>query len=234
MKPTILVISCEHGSNKVPKKYVHLFKDKQLILETARAFDMGANHIANHLHKTLQCDLVQAKITRLLIDCDHSLHHRYCFSKFSKNLSAEEKNSLITTYYKPFHHKLEERIASHIEQGQQVLHLSIFTFTPILRGLFLNTALGVLYDAHRHAEKEVVRIIYSLLMKETPPYKIRHNYPFLGTHDYVLNSFRKKFSEKDYLGIKLGINQSLITTVHKQDEICKMLSHTFQQLLELL
>lgn len=234
MKPTILVISCEHGSNKVPKRYAHLFENKELILQTARAYDLGASHIANHLHKTLQCDLVQTKITRLLIDCAHSLHHSRCFSKFSKRLHSSEKNKLITSYYEPFHQSLNETIAAHIAQGQQVLHLSIFTFAPIFQKLFLSTAIGVSYDAHRHGEKEVVRILHGLLNKETPPYRIRQNNPLLGTHDYILKSFRKKFEEKDYLGIKLGFNQALITTPHDQELICKMLAHTFQKLLELL
>lgn len=234
MKPTILIISCEHGSNKVPKHYEHVFAGKELILQTARAFDLEAKHIADHLHKTLDCELVQAKITRLLIDCNHSLQHRHCFSKFSRRLPAKMKTKLIKTYYEPFHQDLNEKIARHIAQGQQVLHLSIFTFTPILRGLFLKTAVGILYDSHRHAEKEVVRMLHGILDKEALPLKIRHNFPFLGTHTYIQKALRKKFPEKDYLGIKLGINQALIPGISERETICKMLAHTFHKLIELL
>lgn len=234
MKPTVLVISCAHGSNEAPKKYFPVFEGKELILQTPRAYDIGAQYITTHLQKTLDCDTVQAKVTRLLIDCDHSLHHERCFSRYSKRLSPDKKQALIKTYYEPFHHDLQEKITAHIAQGQQVLHLSIFTFAPILKGLFLKTAIGVLYDAHRHGEKEVARIFHGLLNNETPPYKIRHNFPFLGTHDYIINSFRKKFPEKDYLGIKLGINQALVPNAHEQGEIHKMLFHTLHQLLNLL
>ena len=234
MKPTILVISCAHGSNEVPKKYWPLFEDKELLLQTSRAYDIGAKYITQHLHKNLGCDAVEAKVTRLLIDCDHSPHHARCFSRYSKGLSADKKQALIKTYYEPFHHDLQEKIAAHIAQGQQVLHLSIFTFTPILRGLFLKTAIGVLYDAHRHAEKEVARILHGLLDKETPPYKIRHNFHFLGTHDYIINSFRKKYAEQDYLGIKLGINQALVPNAPEQAMMCKILAHALHELLNLL
>lgn len=234
MKPTILIISCEHGSNKVPKKYAHLFESKQLILQTPRAYDIGASHIAKHLHNALHCDLVQTKVTRLLIDNNHGLHHARCFSKFSKKLSVAEKDTLIKTYYEPFQHELQQKINDHIAQGQQVLHLSLYTFAPILKGLFLNTGIGLLYNAHRHGEKEVARIIHGLLQHRTPTYKIRHNYPFLGTNGYLLNSFRNQFPEKDYLGIKLGINQVLINDPHNLQIVTHILDHVLHELLELL
>ena len=235
MKPTVLVLTCEHGSNKVPKKYAHLFRHKQLILKSPRAYDYGASHIARHLQKDLNCDLVETKITRLLIDCNHSTAQRKrCFSKYTKTLSTAEKDELIAKYYTPFYQTIQKKISDHIALGHQVLHLSIYTFAPFLKGLFLNTGIGLLYNAHRHGEKEVARIIHGLLKHETISFKTRHNYPFLGSHDYVLNSFRKQFSEKDYLGIKLGINQVLITTTSEQDLVCRMLRHSLRELLALL
>lgn len=234
MRPTILLLSCEHGSNTVPKKYADLFQNKQLILKTPHAYDLSASHIAKHLHKTLHCDLVQATVTRLLIDVNHGLHHPRCFSKFTKKLPDQEKTKLIKTYYEPFHHSLQQKIAAHIAQGQQVLHLSIYTFAPILKGMFLNTAIGLLYNAHHHGEKEVARILHGLVQQRTPTYKIRHNYPFLGTHDYVLKSFRNQFSEKEYLGIKLGINQVLLDDTDALVHISHILEHALRELLELL
>lgn len=234
MKPTVLVISCEHAVNKVPSKYASLFDRKKLILKTHRAYDFGATEISTHLQKKLDCDLVQTKVTRLLIDCDHSLHHANCFSKFSKKLPTAEKNTLIEKYYDPFHQELKDIVSTHIAKKQQVLHLSIYTFMPILKGLFLNTGLGILYDSHRHAEKEVARIMHGLLLQEPPAYKVRLNYPFPGTHDYVLQSLRNSFEERDYLGIKLGINQALIATPQELHAVCNTLSHSLHELLELL
>ncbi len=235
MKPTILIISCEHGSNKIPKKYAHLFKHRPSAFNTPDAFDIGAQHLAQHLHKVLKCDLVQTKVSRLLIDCNHSKSKlTQCFSKFTKKLPKADKQLLIDTYYLPFHQELEQKIVEHIAQGYQVLHLSLYTFAPFLNGLFLNTAVGLLYNTHRHGEKEVARIIHGLFQQKTPTYKIRHNFPFLGRHDYVLNSFRKQFSERDYLGIKLGVNQVLITNPHEQRVMCKLMRQTFSELLELL
>lgn len=234
MKPTVLVISCEHGSNYVPPEFTYLFAKKQLILQTTKAYDIGALYIAQHLQQALNCEFIQTNVTRLLIDCEYKPHDRRCFSKFSKHLSDENKDILVKTFYTPFHQELQNTIGQHITKGHQVLHLSMFTFAPFLKGLFLNTGIGVLYDAHRHAEKEVVRIIHSLLNHETPPYKIRHNYPFSGTHDHILSMFRKKFVEKEYLGIKIGVNQALLATPEDLDLMCEVLIHTFKELMEVL
>ena len=234
MKQTILVISCEHGSNQVPAKYAHLFDKNKLILQTKRAYDIGALHIAKYMQTILHCELIYTKISRLLIDCEYTSKSRSCFSKFSKNLTAEEKKHIINKYYAPFHTNLQNTIEHHIKQGQQVLHLSLFTFAPFLKGIFVNAGIEILYDAHRHAEKEVARIIHGLLNYETPSYKIRHNIPFSGTHDHILTKFRKNFAEKDYLGIKLGVNQALVSTPETHDNVCKILTHSFRELLELL
>lgn len=234
MKPTVLLISCEHGSNKVPAKYMHLFGEKKLLLKTPQAYEVGALKIAEFIQDKLNCDLVTAKVSRLLIDCDHGLHHRNCFSKYSKKLSLEEKGELIDTYYHPYHNTIKKKIIAHIEKEQQVLHLSIHTFQPILKRILLNTAVGVLYHPHRHAEKEVSRIIHSLLLQQTPSYKTRMNYPFSGKNDFVLQSFRKQFEEKDYLGIKLDINQALLSSDAELEQMSDVLVQVFKELLQVL
>ncbi|MCR9192036.1 MAG: N-formylglutamate amidohydrolase [Gammaproteobacteria bacterium] len=234
MKPTVLVISCEHAVNKVPAKYADLFAHKKLLLKTPRAYDIGATQIATYLQKHLDCEYVKTKITRLLIDCDHSLQHKHCFSKYSKKLSTDQKDHLIETYYNPFYQELQDIIEAHIAAGRQVLHVSIYTFMPIFKGMFLNTGIGILYDSYRHGEKEVARIIHGLLMQETPAYKIRLNYPFSGKNDHILQSFRKSFAEKDYLGIKLGVNQALLSPPKEGRAIREAVTNSLSELLMLL
>ena len=77
-------------------------------------------------------------------------------------------------------------------------------------------------------------MLHAILDKEPPPYKIRHNFPFLGTHDYIIQTFRKQFSEQNYLGIKLGINQALVPGLQEQAFIHHLLAHSLQKLLSVL
>ena len=123
-KPIALLLSCEHAVNTVPDKYIDLFNGQENVLHTHRGIDFGALDIATHLHETFRCDFTQARVSRLLIDCNRSLGHAHCFSEFTKHLSSKDKQDLINEYYLPFRQQTEQLIQSHIEQGFQILHQS--------------------------------------------------------------------------------------------------------------
>lgn len=234
MKPLVLVLSCEHAVNTVPVIYQSLFSHHLSLLHSPFAYDLGALDIAVSLRNRLHCRLVQSTVTRLLIDCDHSALHAECFSKFSKKFSAHEKEYIIQEYYTPFYQALDQAIAEPILKQKQVLHLSIHTFAPKLRGLIHQAGIGLSYDSNRHGEKEVARIIHGLILQEPIPYKIRMNYPFSGSKDYVLNHYRKQHEQRDYLGIKIEVNQALLSNSTELDNLCNTLANSLNELLLLL
>ena len=234
MKSTVLILSCEYAVNTVPKSHQHLFNEASALLESSKAYDISALDISQHLQKTLNCALFKTSVTRLLIDCGHSEHHAKCFSKFTRKCSIDEKKQLIETYYRPFYLALENQIKQEIAQDKQVLHVSVNTFAPKIHGLTLNSGLGILYDANRHGEKEVARLIHGLLLQESIPYKVRLNYPFSGSKDYLLGHFRKKFDQQDYLGLRLEINQALLNDPVALEQILVRLDKSFSELMMLL
>lgn len=234
MKPIALVISCEHAVNTVPAAYRHLFNNDKSILETHRGIDIGTLEIANHLRQRFVCSYSQATVTRLLIDCNRSLGHSNCFSKFTKHLSSAEKQEIIDLYYLPHRNTIEKQIKTHIENGNQVLHLSIHSFTPILNGVTRNAGIGLLYDHARHAEQEVARIWKSLLIQQTPTYRVRMNYPYHGNTDSLTTSLRKLYSEHDYLGFEVESNQALLENNESINEVANVLSSSLNELLQLL
>src|SRR3546814_206608 len=124
MKEIALIISCEHAVNIVPSTYQDLFAPHLELLQTHRGLDIGAQAMALSFNQQFNCDLVQAQTTRLLIDCNRSLHHRNCFSEITTSLPKEEKDHLIQQYYLPFRQQVEDNIKKHIQQGKLVLHLS--------------------------------------------------------------------------------------------------------------
>lgn len=233
MKPTILVLSCEHAGNEVPSQYQALFSSQHSVLETSRALDFGAGDIADHLSRMFECDYIKSTITRLLIDCNRSLSHDACFSEFTKTLSKKEKEGLINDYYLPFRLLTENRIAQHIERGEQVLHLSVHTFVPKTNHHTRNAAIALLYDPRRHGEKEVARIWHSLMSHHSPNFRIRLNYPYSGKSDNFTHALRKQYPEKSYLGIELECNQALFDDDLYQ-ELIPLLSDSLAQLQKLL
>lgn len=234
MNPTVLVVSCEHAVNTIPAHYLPLFNHHEMILHSYRAVDFGALEVTTLVTKALHISFTQSQVSQLLIDCNRSLSHSHCFSKFTKHLSIIEKHTLIEQYYLPFREQTKAVIESHISNNEQVLHVCIHTFKPVLRGLIQNAGLGLLYDPHRHGEKEVARIWHGLLLQQTPAYRLRMNYPFRGNYDNFSTTLRREFKERDYLGMELEINQALLRTQEGIEEVSTALSNSLRALLELL
>ncbi len=234
MKPTIIVLSCEHASNELPAAYTHLFNGQQSVLSTHRAVDFGAREITDHLSQTLNCDYTKSTITRLLIDCNRSLTHAQCFSEFTRPLSTIAKQKLIDVYYQPYRQQTEAIIKKHIDLGHQVLHLSIHTFTPELNGVTRNAAIGLLYDSSRHAEREVARLWHELLLTERPAYRVRKNYPYNGKSDGFTSTLRKKYTQEQYLGLEVESNQALVQDSDAFKQLLHALSDSLNELRQLL
>ncbi len=234
MKPISLLISCEHAFNSVPPTYRNLFVGQEQILETHRGLDLGAQAIANHLHQVFACSYTQTTVSRLLIDCSRSLARAHCFSEFSKSLPEIEKQHLIDEYYLPFRQQTESLIKAKVDSGCQVLHLSIHSFTPELNGEVRNAGIGLLYDHSRHGEQEVARIWRSLLLQQTPSYRVRMNYPYDGTSDGFTTALRKHYTEHDYLGLEVESNQALLADQQSRDEVANVLSSSLRELLQML
>ncbi|MDP3562818.1 MAG: N-formylglutamate amidohydrolase [Legionellaceae bacterium] len=234
MKQTVLVVSCEHAVNTVPPDFNYVFLQHQSLLSNYQASDLGAARIAQQISNELGCDLTQSGVTRLLIDCNRSLSHSRCFSKFTKSLSNTEKKLLINQYYLPFRQQTKDIIDSHIAANKQVLHLSVHTFAPLLKGFRHNAGIGLLYDSLRHGEKEVARLWHGLLLQETPTYRVRLNYPFPGNSDSFTKTLRSHYTQRDYLGIEMDINQALLISPAAESEVAYALSHSLEELLQLL
>lgn len=234
MKPTVLVLSCEHATNVVPSEYAYLFAENQEVLNTHRALDLGAAYISDQLSQVFGCEFAKAQVSRLLIDCNRSLRHPTCFSEFSKSLSKLEKQKLIEQFYNPFRLQTETYIDTHVGKGHQVLHLSIHSFAPELKGIKRNAAIALLYDPARHAEKEVARVWRGLLLNESPSYNIRMNYPYAGKSDGFTSALRKRLPEKEYLGIEVEVNQALVHNQQSMNELIHALVHSLQNLLQIL
>lgn len=230
MKTIALVLSCEHAVNAVPNAYKRLFAPHQALLQTHRGIDFGSLAITNYLSQRFACDFAQAQTTRLLIDCNRSLTHPHCFSEISSLLSQEEKTQLIQQYYLPFRQEVERCIKKHIAQGQQVLHLSIHSFTPVLNNIPRNADIGLLYDPRRNSEKILARR-WQKCLKQESNLRIRMNYPYSGTSNGFTVALRKQFADHDYAGIEVETNQALVANAKSLSSLSNVLASTLKSLI---
>jgi predicted N-formylglutamate amidohydrolase len=212
-----LVISCEHGGNEIPKEFQKYFVNQTAVLQSHRGYDPGTLDLFEAV-KSVSDFSESNTISRLLIECNRSLHHPKLFSEFTKNISETEKEKLISTIYLPYRHRVENRIRNFILNGETVLHISIHSFTPELKGKKRNNDIGLLYDSQRNPEKAVSKKLKSIIIKEMPSLKVRYNYPYLGKADGFTTYLRKQFSI-NYIGIELEVNQKWVKNNLLQEAI---------------
>lgn len=204
-----LVLTCEHAGNEIPDEYSELFSDAAEVLETHRGYDPGALDLFNSLSG--MADFAQPyMISRLLVEPNRSLGHSQLFSEFTSGLPEPQKEQILEDLYFPYRHFLEDRIAAYVRAGEEVVHLSIHSFTPELNGEVRTADIGLLFDPARPAERKFCEGFAKKILQEDDKLRLKNNYPYLGTDDGFTTYLRKLFPQQ-YRGIELEVNQKFVS-----------------------
>jgi predicted N-formylglutamate amidohydrolase len=214
-KPLCIVITCEHGGNRIPKQFTGLFRHNRELLESHRGHDPGAINLAKKLSHGLKAPLYYSRISRLVIDLNRSPRNPARFSEITRRLGADEKTLIQELYYAPYRAEVKSALLKYIGKGGQVLHLSIHTFTPMLHGRVRMADLGLLYDPSRRKEASFCILWQKVIRKRGTGLRARRNYPYRGTSDGFTAYLRDFFPEDSYLGIELEVNQKFLSKDRK-------------------
>lgn len=199
-----LVLTCEHASPYIPENYRYLFSHDLQVLKTHKAYDLGAFDLFRALKPLADFSHYQ-NISRLLVECNRSTGNKNLFSPYSAELGDSEKSSILDNYYWPYRKTIEGFIQNLIDNGEEVIHVSVHSFTPVLHGVVRNADIGLLYDPQHLREKEIANFWKEILFNNSE-FKIRSNYPYLGKADGFTTSLRKLFPQ-NYSGIEIEVNQ---------------------------
>ncbi len=203
-----LIVTCEHGGNVVPERYVRLFQGVEEILGSHRGYDAGALELAETLSRELSVPFYASTVTRLLVDCNRSLRNRRSlFSEFTRRLNAAERTTILEDAYLPHRTTVEAAVAKHVQRGQRVLHLAVHTFTPVFHGKVRMADAALLYDPTRPLETRFCRAWQRALSDSASGLRVRRNYPYRGTADGFPSYLRHLFPGTVYLGIELEVSQ---------------------------
>lgn len=205
--PGALLITCEHGGNRVPSPYARLFDGKRRVLTTHRAFDRGALRLARQFARRLEAPLVFSTITRLLVDLNRAATNPAVFSEFTARTDEPTQNALLDRYYRPYRLRVESMAAETIGRTGRVVHLSIHSFTPVYQGKVRDADVGLLYDPSRGPERRTCLAWQERLQHLRSDLKVRRNYPYRGTADGLTTDLRRRFRSRQYVGIELEVNQ---------------------------
>jgi predicted N-formylglutamate amidohydrolase len=202
-----VLLTCEHGGNRVPAEFARLFRGQRELLESHRGYDPGALELARTCARRLNVPLHSATVTRLLVELNRSPKHPAQFSIATKRLSAADRESLFEKHYYPYRNRVAAEVEKAVDCGRRVIHLSFHTFTPVLDGDVRRADVGLLYDPRRPGETAFCTLFKQSLAARRPELTIRKNYPYQGKTDGFTTTLRRKWNETVYLGIELEVNQ---------------------------
>ncbi len=205
-----LLVTCEHGGNRVPVRYRRLFATLKRVLDSHRGLDLGALTVARDLARAFHAPLVPATVTRLLVDLNRSVGHPQLFSEATRNLQAHERARILQTYYLPYRTKVEQTLESMISRGGSMIHISSHSFTPVLGDQVRSAEIGLLYDPSRKREAELAARWRRALVGMARTWRVRRNYPYRGYNDGLTSHLRRRFPARDYIGLEIEVNQALV------------------------
>lgn len=211
-----ILFTCEHGGNRIPKKYAPRFVEYQELLQTHRGWDPGTLQAGTYFHQQVPSQLFSNQTSRLLIDLNRSESHPSLFSKLVPRPSDSQRLELLETYYRPWRREVFDWISSQAQRLQFVWHLSFHSFTPVLGGEVRTAEIGLLYDPGRSPEREFCDLWRTRIRKTFPEFRVRMNYPYRGVSDGHTTALRKRFTAKQYAGIELEVNQQLFQQTSRQ------------------
>jgi len=202
-----LLVSCEHGGNRVPSRYAHLFAGAAAVLDSHRGLDYGALEVAHAFGRRLGVAPFSATTTRLVVDLNRSQYHKNVFSEYTRVLTRGERAAAMAAHYWPYRNAVQGAVDRAVATRRAVLHVSSHSFTPVLHGDVRNCDVGFLYDPARSSEVRFIDAWYDAVHAAAPRLVLRRNYPYRGTSDALVTHLRRRHGERAYAGVELEVNQ---------------------------
>ena len=202
-----LLITCEHGGNKIPARYRALFSKLRSALESHRGYDPGALALARDFAKAFDAELVYSTTSRLLVELNRSPDHRQLFSEATRALPPADRERLLARYYRPYREWVEAQVAAAVAAGEDVVHISSHSFTPRLHGEVRRADVGLLYDPRRKSERDLCLTWQREIRPADGNLLVRRNYPYRGSADGLTTHLRRRFPDGRYTGVEIEVNQ---------------------------
>ena len=215
---SILILTCEHASNKLPTAFKKAVPAE--VLKTHRAYDIGAVQVFRKLVKFAKPEFFcEGNFSRLFVDLNRTITNKSAFSNYYEALEARDKaaaeiaKAQATAYWNEYRAAIEKFVDSALKpktraakSEPEIVHLGIHSFTPELNGKVRNADIGILYDPSRPQERAYANVIKAEIKRLYPAMKVRFNYPYKGSSDGLTTTLRKKFGPR-YAGLEIEINQ---------------------------
>jgi predicted N-formylglutamate amidohydrolase len=202
-----LLVTCEHGGNRIPARYAPLFRGRARLLASHRGYDPGALATARTLARMLRAWLVTATVSRLLVELNRSPGRQFRQSPVMRRAPAALRAEICRRYYDPYWSTVVAFVCDAVAARRRVVHISSHSFTPMLGGAARRADVGLLYDPRHAGERELSLRWQAALRARAPGWTVRRNYPYRGRSDGLTRYLRERFDAAAYAGIELEVSQ---------------------------
>lgn len=220
------LVTCEHGAHQIPGWLAEHFASAKASEQVdgdsgalSDVTDLGAMDAATQFAHQLNCPLLAAKYSPLVIDVNRSTNQRGVFSPVTRGLPRKLRQRIISEIHEPYRKDVETAVDKLIRKNGLVIHLSIHsfaTFEPNQAGTegedralsARRTDLGLLYDPSRAYELALCLDWYDDLYFSLPMLRVRRNYPRRGVSESLIRTLRQKYSPDCYIGVELQLNRA--------------------------
>ncbi|HEX2826680.1 MAG TPA: N-formylglutamate amidohydrolase [Burkholderiales bacterium] len=206
-----VLVTCEHGGNKIPAPYRPLFAKMRSALASHRGYDPGALALARDLAKAFDAELVYSTTSRLLVELNRSPNHKQLFSEATLGLPPPEQERVLARYYRPYRDWVESQVGAGVAAGAHVVHISSHSFTPQLGSDVRRADVGLLYDPTRRSERDLCLTWRRQILSADRTLVVRRNYPYRGSADGLTTHLRKRYPDGRYTGVEIEVNQKHTT-----------------------
>ncbi|MEZ5988427.1 MAG: N-formylglutamate amidohydrolase [Planctomycetota bacterium] len=212
MRPEVLLLSAEHGGNRIPARWAHLFASRaaRAALAGHRGSDPGSLAFARFLARSLGAPLVATTTSRLLVEVNRSPGHPRLWSEWTRDLDPDDRRAILAAHYEPHRRAVEDGVRAALARAASVLHLSVHSFVPVLDGVARTTEVGLLYDPARGPERRFCTDLAAALRVLGPELRVHRNRPYRGAADGLTTWLRRRFPAGRYLGVELELRQDLL------------------------
>ena len=211
-----LLITCEHGGNRIPAPYRRLFRGQRALLDSHRGYDVGALVIARAMARAFKAPLVAATVSRLVVDLNRSLGNPRVFSAAMRAAPAAFRGAIVEQHYRPYRAQVERLVGEAVARRRRVIHISSHSFSPVLDGKVRRADVGLLYNPGRHGEASLCARWKAALAAVAPEFHVRRNYPYAGKGDGLTSYLRQRFGDDAYVGIELEVNQGIVVAAGRR------------------
>ena len=175
-KESQILIVVDHASNFIPKENNKLGLPNSLLNQHI-AFDIGIKELSLDLSNRLQCNTIQGKYSRLLIDLNRDLDDPTVIPEIvdgkiipgNIGLSKSEVQLRVTKIYNKYHHEIDRIIRN--EKVKVIL--SLHSFNPIFKSKKRLLEFGILSNEDKNLSNIIINQLrfQKLNVGDNMPYK---------------------------------------------------------------